>query len=155
MPPKRLTHCKECGILLDESNTVWVNASSRYNSCRECIKKKDREYYKKRCNDEPEKVLEFKQRLRDNNIRWKFNMSLEEYNKRTELQHGLCAICFQPCKTGRGLSIDHNHLTGEIRDLLCARCNTVIGMVDEDKSLLLSMIHYIKKHESVDTEKTS
>ncbi len=34
------------------------------------------------------------------------------------------------------MSVDHNHETGEIRGLLCRRCNTAIGYLNDDPGLL-------------------
>jgi hypothetical protein len=42
--------------------------------------------------------------------------------------------------------VDHNHKTGQIRDLLCIRCNTTLGMLEEDEDLIFSMLEYIKRH---------
>ena len=68
-------------------------------------------------------------------------------------QYDLCAICGEPEKSPsnwsgepRKLSVDHNHATGQIRDLLCWRCNSTIGKVKEDRALLLKMIAYLDKH---------
>lgn len=56
-----------------------------------------------------------------------------------EAQGGRCAICRQPETTrasnGSGahrlLSVDHDHMTGRIRGLLCHRCNSAIEMFSE------------------------
>jgi MinD superfamily P-loop ATPase len=57
-----------------------------------------------------------------------------------------CAICKQPCKTDRELAVDHNHKTGQIRDLLCHSCNVVLGLVNENEDILINMIDYLKRH---------
>ena len=57
-------------------------------------------------------------------------------------QQGLCAICSEPMKAPY---IDHNHQTGEIRSLLCSRCNFVIGMASDDSSLLRRAATYVEK----------
>lgn len=66
-------------------------------------------------------------------------------------QDGLCAICGKgetdtfKGKTKR-LSVDHDHATGDIRSLLCARCNRGIGMfLDEPRLLRLAAI-YLEQH---------
>ena len=77
---------------------------------------------------------------------YKFGMTPEEYNKKSELQLAGCAICKQSCSTGRALAVDHNHKTNQIRDLLCYKCNTILGLVNEDELLLARMIDYLKQH---------
>ena len=69
-----------------------------------------------------------------------------------EEQDGLCAICHRPerkIKKDGGLynlSVDHDHETGEIRQLLCHACNFAIGQLDEDIVILKSAINYLKKY---------
>ncbi|PYQ09931.1 MAG: hypothetical protein DMF83_01735 [Acidobacteria bacterium] len=46
-------------------------------------------------------------------------------------QHEQCAICRQPCGTGRRLAVDHDHQTGRLRGLLCFRCNTALARYEE------------------------
>lgn len=57
----------------------------------------------------------------------RYGITLEEYNAKLEEQGGVCAICEEECKTGGRLDIDHSHLTGEVRGLLCRRCNLRLG----------------------------
>jgi len=42
-----------------------------------------------------------------------------------------------------GLSVDHNHKTGKIRGLLCTKCNTALGIMEENKELMLKLINYL------------
>ena len=55
-------------------------------------------------------------------IRSTFGITTEEYERIFEYQGGVCAICEQRPVSKR-LAVDHDHLTGEIRGLLCSRCN--------------------------------
>jgi hypothetical protein len=65
-------------------------------------------------------------------------------------QNNCCAICGKPEKkrSRRGhkicrLTVDHDHVSGRIRGLLCGRCNTTLGLVGESVTLLLSMAEYV------------
>lgn len=79
-------------------------------------------------------------------IRFKFNLSLEEYDAILLSQNGLCAICRETEKTAnRSLAIDHCHKTGTIRGLLCGNCNQGIGKFKDDTSLLENAILYLQK----------
>lgn len=64
-------------------------------------------------------------------------------------QGGLCAICKCPFKKrdsqGRGC-VDHCHATGNVRELLCVRCNTGIGYFDESPEVLRTAADYIERH---------
>src|SRR3990172_3547222 len=52
----------------------------------------------------------------------KYGLNLSDYNSMLQAQNGVCAICFSP-PTYRRLDVDHNHVTGAIRGLLCSWCN--------------------------------
>ena len=83
----------------------------------------------------------------------RYGITLEIYEKMLKKQDNKCAICHQEetrrhhiSKQVRDLSIDHNHLTGKVRKLLCGHCNMIIGNLNESIPLLQSMIKYLKKH---------
>lgn len=60
-----------------------------------------------------------------------YKLSIEEYDRLHAHQDGKCYICGQPEPVkGRRLSVDHNHETGEIRGLLCSRCNPILGKIE-------------------------
>lgn len=55
----------------------------------------------------------------------------------------LCKICNQSCSSGYKLSVDHCHLTGEIRGLLCLRCNKGLGYFKDNPEFLSKAIKYL------------
>ena len=82
----------------------------------------------------------------------RYNLTTEEYNKRVEQQNNKCAICGNEEKnTFKGnvvyLSVDHNHKTDKIRELLCKDCNVSLGNLNEDISLFYKCIKYLKQHQ--------
>lgn len=81
----------------------------------------------------------------------KLGMTTELYDVMHESQGGLCAICKNPETQRRKgkvyrLATDHNHKTGFIRELLCSRCNKLIGAADENADILRAAADYIEKH---------
>ena len=63
-----------------------------------------------------------------------YNLTEDDYQKLSETQEHKCAICFVErtnVRFGR-LHVDHSHLTGQIRGLLCGRCNKAIGLLGDD-----------------------
>lgn len=72
----------------------------------------------------------------------------ELYNQMLINQNGVCAICKQSETTRRSqlgvspLSIDHDHMTGRIRALLCQKCNTSLGMMGEDPERIRALADY-------------
>ena len=75
-------------------------------------------------------------------LKYSYGMTLEEYDRRVVEQCGRCFICFDACE----LVVDHNHTTGQTRDLLCLRCNTALGMTRERLDVLTNMIQYLESH---------
>jgi hypothetical protein len=57
-----------------------------------------------------------------------------------------CAICKRTCSTGRRLSVDHDHVTGAVRGLLCGNCNTAIGKLRDDPALMRRAADYVERH---------
>jgi hypothetical protein len=69
-------------------------------------------------------------------------VSVAEYEALVSAQNGLCATCGNPMLSPR---LDHDHYAKAARGLLCNRCNVVLGMVDDDISLLAAMVIYLDK----------
>lgn len=79
-----------------------------------------------------------------------FNISPEQYDEMFNQQQGTCAICEKPERTGKRLAVDHHHHTGQIRGLLCLRCNITLGFIEKVKSMrfkLRPFLRYLKKHQ--------
>jgi hypothetical protein len=76
-----------------------------------------------------------------------YGIAPEEYARLLAEQGGVCAGCRGHCKTGRALAVDHNHLTGRVRALLCNRCNHVLGLVGDAEDILISLSEVVKKRE--------
>lgn len=75
-----------------------------------------------------------------------FGITRDQYNEILEAQGGVCAICHQKDRSGRRLAVDHDHATGEVRELLCGGCNTGIGNFRENAIALENAAAYIRRH---------
>lgn len=81
-----------------------------------------------------------------------YGVTLKEYDEMFAKQNGLCFICGNPeitrTKGGqiRRLSIDHDHVTGKVRNLLCDACNRGIGNFHDNIIAMERAIQYIKDH---------
>lgn len=72
---------------------------------------------------------EFKKRHLANGLFAKYGITLQEYEKLFDKQHGVCALCGKPSHfKNRKLAVDHDHSCCKgcvkcIRGLLCDNCN--------------------------------
>mgnify|MGYP001558347869 CR=1 FL=1 len=106
--------------------------------CKDCTFK----YQKDRAEKNPQHV---KSLQRNNDLKRHYKISLNDYNKMFLDQGGVCAICGKYQKH-KNLAVDHCHKTGKVRQLLCQRCNRVLGVLKEDVLLINSILSYIKLH---------
>lgn len=66
----------------------------------------------------------------------RYGLTPDQYDEMLARQDGLCATCRQP-ETARSpsggvlpLAVDHDHSTGQVRGLLCMRCNLLVGVLE-------------------------
>ena len=85
---------------------------------------------------------------------WKtrYRLTPEDYDRIAAEQGGRCAICRRfETRWARGrplpLSVDHDHETGEVRGLLCARCNATLGFF-ENRELFDAATEYLRRARS-------
>ena len=116
--------CGTCKIEKPLSEFYPYKDKHQY-SCKKCSDKQNRQYKIKRA----------------------YGLSLEEWENKFNSQKGCCAICgINQSELKDKLSTDHNHVTGKIRDLLCHRCNSLVGQVEVNPKLLDSITSYIERH---------
>jgi hypothetical protein len=72
----------------------------------------------------------------------KYGITIVEYQDMWFAQKGCCGICgdFYP---GVRMGIDHDHDTGDIRGLLCTKCNTGLGKLGDDEEGLYRALDYL------------
>lgn len=73
----------------------------------------------------------------------RYGITQDEYDRLLAEQRGCCAICWSD-NSGEELAVDHDHMTREIRGLLCRQCNTLVGIVETGHIKLA--IQYLKKY---------
>lgn len=85
---------------------------------------------------------------RDYNLRSHYGISIEQYKAMYEKQGGKCLTCgdAKPLRGRDSLCVDHNHDTGKVRELLCARCNKALGCVRENPEALRALADYAERH---------
>lgn len=59
-------------------------------------------------------------------------------------EHGCkCVIC----SSGQNLGVDHNHVTGMIRGILCSNCNRALGFAKDSIEVLSLMVSYLEERD--------
>lgn len=66
------------------------------------------------------------------NIKTRYGMTEAQLSALRADQHGLCAICGREL-AGHRECVDHNHESGEVRGLLCHRCNVGLSFMENEK----------------------
>lgn len=89
--------------------------------------------------------IDIKNYNRKVNLRRLFGISIEQWEEIYSRQGGKCAICTNTtCVSGRRLNVDHDHVTNEIRGLLCDLCNRSLGLMRDSPTLLRNAINYLE-----------
>lgn len=111
----------------------------------EIRKQRQREAYKN-----PESKKKFKGRM----LKRIYGITIEEFENMLKLQNNTCKIC--PTKhldNNKSLHVDHDHETGEIRGLLCDKCNRGLGYFKDNADFLESAIKYLNDYNGRSTHR--
>jgi hypothetical protein len=78
-----------------------------------------------------------------------YGLTVDEFEKMSSSQGGVCFICLKSQTVGRRLAVDHDHITKKVRGLLCNNCNVGLGYFKDDPELLRLAAAYLLKHTPV------
>ena len=129
-------HRKQCRI---KQNAY---RQSHKKQCREYDKKRYLKFRKERLAKSKEYRYKHPKKVRNTRLKTRYGITLKDYYKLKRNQSNKCAICGQRKKK---LVIDHCHITGKVRGLLCVKCNTYLGYIQEDISALKAAVKYLQK----------
>ena len=133
------THCIH-GHEFTKENTVWQRRNGRVagRGCRTC--RNERAKLRARQSINNNATYRRQRALKQN-----YGLTIEQYDEMVSRQNGLCLICRKPPSGGRGrrLYVDHCHETKIVRGLLCNRCNSAIGLLDEDAARMKHAANYV------------
>lgn len=154
--PETSRACRKCGVVkpIEDFPKASGCKSGRRGTCQVCRSMAIKDW--KRRTDwrpKPEAVQKKKEarvykprNSRLNNLSSKYGITSDHYDAILERQGGACALCQKPA--GRSnrwgtLSVDHCHETGLIRGLLCAACNSALGMLGDTPERLQRALDYV------------
>ena len=153
---ERIRRCPKC----NEVKSFTDFRTVKWGECKACTSAVERDRY----NNDPKRkegLIRANKRWREKNpdqfnasvrnaklIR-QFGITAEQYDEMLASQSGGCAICRKTCSSGRRLAVDHDHATGKVRGLLCAKCNQGLGQFRDDPELLRVAMAYLETHREV------
>lgn len=129
-----LRKCSCCGIEKELTTYFYKQAESRRHraggyltQCKSCVLEKNRVRHATPKN---------KQKIWENKLQYRYGITKADYDYLFEKQNGCCAICgtnnpSSKSKKHKYFSVDHCHQTGKVRGLLCATCNSAIGLLGD------------------------
>ena len=133
--------CPDCNT--DKPFTDFPKCAARrdgyYCYCKACSNMRSKIW--REANVEKCQVTARRTRLRAG-----YGLSVEDYDDLLETQGGVCAICQGVCPTGRRLAVDHCHVSGVVRGLLCAMCNRSLGLLRDAPANLAACLVYLAAH---------
>lgn len=158
--------CVSCGLDKEDANfSLRGDTGKRRGQCEACIaNKKSLRYFSDRkanCDrqkeiraKDPEKhrreCLEWRKKNPEKAARldWvkrlkRYGITIEDWDRMFIEQGGRCAICVE---VSERLCVDHDHVTGTVRGLLCLTCNFAVGALKDSPLLAESLIRYLKKN---------
>lgn len=77
----------------------------------------------------------------------RYRISTDALAELSRRQAGRCAGCGQTFN--RTPHIDHDHKTGQVRGLLCFKCNSALGCACDSPHILRALAEYVERHASV------
>ncbi len=143
---------------LDDSPCAKGHISEKYSNpkrCVQCVRENSKKWHdsnhKKIIKGHSQYYHKNKDKFREYSLLKLYKITSKDYKIMLENQNNVCAICEKPetaLKNGKvkSFAIDHDHLTGKIRGLLCSKCNRGIGYFKDSKILLSNAIEYLEKN---------
>ncbi len=133
--------CTGCGEAkpLDQYNKKKNSKDGLNYQCRPCVNQYSITWYRNNL-DRVKKVH------REYMLVSQYGITEDQFQKMLEQQGGKCALCpvVFSSEGRRNLCVDHDHDTGRVRGLLCARCNTSIGQLGDNADGLRKALAYLE-----------
>jgi hypothetical protein len=87
-------------------------------------------------------------------VKWyrkhKYGLSEEGFNQLLAAQAEVCAICKKSLEVT--MEIDHDHVTGKVRGLLCSRCNSGLGLFGDDPVVVRNALQYVARYRGLTSD---
>lgn len=140
--------CTRCGKEYPATPEYFYKQKSGkygvYSRCKKCYNETRREYGRSERRKVTQRKYNKTGKAKSGALKYLYGITSEQYNQMFLQQEGCCAICGKhQSEFKRALCVDHNHETGEIRGLLCSKCNLGLGNFKDDSEILKKAIMYV------------
>lgn len=141
--------CKAC---IEAVRTEWRRNNAAHIAAVRKAWRDTSELHKSNRNEKhkswrDKNVEHVRTRAKVNELRRLYGLSPADVAAMLVEQGGVCAACAGPPNDDRPFMVDHNHVTGAVRGLLCNSCNLTLGTAKEDMNRLRGLIEYIARCE--------
>lgn len=141
MDIKLCTTCKKVKPIFD----FGLQRGKPRHHCKECKNKESKEWYEKNKDRKKELSKKYRTKKKDQDLKKGYGISLEDYSGMLVSQNHRCKICRAPQENlKRSLCVDHDHVTGKVRGLLCDTCNRSLGLLKDNIDILKNAIKYLE-----------
>ncbi len=124
--------CYKCTEELPDEDFYTRPDGALYTQCKACQKIR-------RQNSRKSPAFRISEQHRQ---RWhKYGITMVEYGAMLKKQGGICTCC----GSDHRLCVDHCHVTGAVRGLLCNNCNLALGCVNDSPRILQNLIKYLRR----------
>jgi len=123
---------------------------------RNKTKQEGRQYICKVCTCLEQREKYSYEHNRRANLKAHYGITPETYTDLLIRQGGGCAVCGSRKGNARTacLHVDHDHITGFVRGLLCSRCNTAFGLLDDNPERIQKLLDYALARAATEGEDT-
>jgi hypothetical protein len=118
------SYCRSCRV---EEQKRWRLANPEIATLR------NRDYYRRNPKSQ-----------RPRHLRRRYDIEIAEYKALAEAQGNACAICRTVAEDTWNMQVDHCHVTGKVRGLLCHKCNKGIGLLGDDPTRVAAALRYLE-----------
>lgn len=79
----------------------------------------------------------------------RYGLAITGYDEMLVAQKGRCKLCGSTDPGRQVFLVDHDHSTDKIRGLLCSKCNSGLGLFNDNPELLALAAKYIRKEGNI------
>ena len=138
--PSFKSHCKR-------GHDISLAGRNHHGDCRPCSRLRKFKFYHLHKEKIQARLKAYRkanpEKVKGAWLKREYGITISQYQSRLEKQNNKCASC--GC-SGQRLVVDHDHITKQIRDLLCDGCNKGIGQLKDDPIVIRRAARYVESH---------